>query len=473
MILNSARRPKLRDLLLTLYGLDFLLGLVTCVFGALWFFQIPVWGFAVDDYEATIAIVGGLLIISATASVVVRHYLVSRGDNAVVTTSTDSSIEPWMRTNHSQSVIRYVSLLEDDKALIAEPLHRHYRSLVKRLCFGSRIDEASGSVNYRIKPFSGVPLLCRVHTRIKSEMTLKTLHAIQRHIYDSGIFSNSRLNDTLLPIQSDDGSEYVQYDERYVVLFPFAENVTHYSGATLAELENLAHNYGLVQKALQSIDNNLDIDALSHTRPSISWFRGDDYLFELVYENNRRAANTVDADQFVTTFRDHAEFLKSCWEEVEPLISRNERHPTPLLHDFHPHNTFFEGEQCLLIYDFEAVSHYWSEAEAVAFALHRYIREFVRLERKRGNSQAVEGIRHLGQSFLNNYSQGRGSLPSGIAGNVGVFIKKTNLAKLTEIMAWRFGLLGEDPGGRRRETMYTELRKFIMYLLEAEYFRCL
>lgn len=469
ILLNSPRRPELRDLLVLLFCLDVLLPLATCMLGFLWFYNKPLWIFAEDNYEPATVIVGGLAAFTIAASVVVRYRLAPRTTSAT-TPSTGPVTELWMRTNHSQPVIRYTPLQNDDRALIAETLCRHYRSRVTWVSFGSRIDEDSGTANYRIKPSSGAPLLCRVHRRIKSEMTLQTLHAVQRHIHGTGVFSDSRLSEALLPISSDDGTEYVQSGGRFVVLFPFAENVTHYSGATLAELSGLAHAYGRVQKALQSVNCDLDLEALSHTRPDISWFLGDEYLFELVCENNKRAAKAANPDAFVTTFRDHADFLRSIWAEVKPLIKRDERHARPLLHDFHPHNTFFEREQCLLIYDYEAVSHYWSESEAVGFALHRFVREFIRLDRERGNARTTEEIHPLGEVFLEGYSEGRGSLPSDILGNVGLFIKKTNLAKLTGIMAWWYELLGKDPGGRRRETMYAELQKFIMYLREAEQF---
>ena len=168
-------------------------------------------------------------------------------------------------------------------------------------------------------------------------------------------------------------------------------------------------------------------------------------------------------------FDQQEDFLRKTWREVKPYLTHIETRPEPLLHDFHPHNTFFQDDRCVLIYDYEATSRYWSETEALAFAVHRFTREHIRVLRERGHSAAETEIPKVVDTFLEHYTLGGMVVSPDFKIILYSEIKRANLAKLLSIMSHQYRI-SEDPARRSEDVWYAEVVKFISYLKEAEHF---
>src|SRR5437867_3815625 len=97
-------------------------------------------------------------------------------------------------------------------------------------------------------------------------------------------------------------------------------------------------------------------------------------------------------------------------------------------------NTFFKNDKCVLIYDYEAVSCFWPEAEALAFTVHRFIREYIRFLKDRGGHEVEENITRAVNFFLEEYARGGMPIPHNFSANLRLEIKTTNLSKLLSIM---------------------------------------
>jgi hypothetical protein len=333
----------------------------------------------------------------------------------------------------------------------------------------ARIDEKSASLNYRVQGAGQKPVLLRIHRRISTEHALVTLQAVQRHVFDSGVFGDSRFNECLLPLRSTHGGAYEQFKGLFVEVYPFAENVEHYSGDSLAQVESLAARYGSVQKALQRLSPSVDLGCFDRLRPEISWFEGDKVRFDRISDDNAAAMRLSGPDRFDILFHQHRKFLNTVWREIEPHLGSIDKFGGPLLHDLHPHNTFYQSGGCVLIYDYEATSRYWSHSDALAFAVHRFVREYIRSLRERKVPRVEEEIPKVVDTFLEHYASQGLPVPPTFTANLGIAMKITNLGKLLYIMADHYNLQ-EDRARRQPDILYAEAVKFLAYLQEAECF---
>jgi hypothetical protein len=279
--------------------------------------------------------------------------------------STTINLEKWMKTNHSKATIDYVKVHSDHTASeirshdIKEIVKRYYRTHIGRFLRIRIIDEDSGTLNFRIVNYERKSILLRIHKRITNEDTINTLQHIQRYIFESEIFADSQFDKCLIPLPSISGRTFEHFKNKFVEVYPFAEKVTHYSGQNMDQVKSFAYKYGCVQKTLQKLDLNSDPDGMIRSRPYINWFRGDAELFDLICESNKRAIKEKSDDVFTAFFNRHQGFLRSIWNEVRPMLENIKDQGKPLLHDLHPHNTFFKNDKCVLIYDYEAVSLFW------------------------------------------------------------------------------------------------------------------
>lgn len=385
--------------------------------------------------------------------------------------STSQSPSLWLPTNHSQATINYKPVVESDvRTKIDRILREFYGAYVGRIYKIELVNEPSATLNYRVQGFAKKPILLRFHKIVSSEQALVALQSIQRHVFESGVFSDSPINNCLIPLPSTSGRTFEQSDNQLIEVYPFADGVVHYSGKSLTQVENLARKYGLVQKALRDLDAGINLSLLGNLHPYMSWFQGDQSLFDLICKINGRAILKSNPDSFSLLFGQYQSFLKKVWHEVKPYLAQEaDILPKPILHNFHPHNTFFQGDKCVLIYDYDPVLKNTSEVDALAFALHRFIREYLRSLLQRGHVEVEAEIPAVVDTFLEHYSLAGLPVPPDFKNNLSLAIKKTNLARLLQIMSVVYRMAND--GDRRDERIwYAELVKFISYLEEAEHF---
>lgn len=431
--------------------------------------QKPFWFLQSSNFEQTTVILGFI----TTLTVGFSKYLKSQNHGLLTNPSQSSPSQLpslWIPTNHSKAIIEYEAVYnKDQKSQLDEILQKHYGAYVGKFYKIDLVDEESGTLNYRVKGLRRKPTLLRIHKRITSEIALNTIQTIQRHLFESGIFSESPVRNRLMPLPANSGRMYEQFNGRFIEIYPFADDVSHYSGENLRQIESVANEYGSVQKMLQNLDPSVDLNQLTGIEPYISWFKGDVSLFDLICEISNRASKGANPDKMTIMFNDHQSFLKEIWQEIKPQVSNFSSDSKPVLQGFHPHNTFFQNDKCVLIYDYESVSKNSSESEALAFTIHRFIREYIRLLKLRGYPVAESEIPKIIEVFLMSYEAGRGFVPSNFISNLGLYLKISNLARLVQNMEWNYKIT-KDPSDRSENAWYSELIKFISYLKEAKYF---
>lgn len=329
----------------------------------------------------------------------------------------------------------------------------------------SYVDEPSGTLNFRVKVKEyKTPLLLRIHKRINDEEKLKLLHRLQVHVYNSRVFSDG-LGQCLLPIISQaTNQDYAVHRDHYVSLSRFADTVQHYGGRTEQELASVAAKYGALQDCLQHFEGLGG--SMSGRSESESWSRFDEPLYKLVRDLARKASN-ANAGSFAQLFERHAGYLDDICHEVEDLnIARSAK---PLLHDFHPHNTFCDTNRCVLIYDFEDVAMGSSEPVALAFAIHRFVRQYIinSMPPSRRETKTIEPLVDL---FLDRYQLGGMKVSEDFKISLHLYIKLVNLMKLLHVMCYFFRLEA-DPALRTEHQWFQALQNFLGFLREAQLFR--
>jgi len=160
-----------------------------------------------------------------------------------------------------------------------------------------------------------------------------------------------------------------------------------------------------------------------------------------------------------------------------------------ILHDLHPHNTlFFKGSRnhnCAIIHDYTQTG-LWNHEWILAFTMHRFVREYVmrRIVKKganfyEGNMDDRNARRICNDGcgiFMTEYLEGFSSIcKSGVTldrdfdRNRVQYIKCSNLGKLVN-SARNVSGLDSDVYQRGEKRVLGELRKFVKFMKEADYF---
>ncbi len=175
-------------------------------------------------------------------------------------------------------------------------------------------------------------------------------------------------------------------------------------------------------------------------------------------------------------------------DECKKVWPRDNTHTGLYLHDFHPHNTLFHGNDkykgCVLIYDFTHTD-LWDHRWVVAFSLHRFVREHIlRPSNEFGAEGAVEKsatdianiCRNCAKFFISEYESGYYSGCGRVSGldneffsNLSTFIKCSNIGKLISVTE-KLSEVAPDSYGRSEERILGEFRKFVKFMDEADSF---
>lgn len=369
----------------------------------------------------------------------------------------------WIYTPHSDPRINLVDVTKDLslRQEITTLLFQLYGYTLRADAHIWYVSEVCGTLNFKVFiEERDVPLLLRIHKRITDEARIKLLHRVQCYVYDRGVFSDG-LGRCLVPIETRATDQnYGIFNGLYVSLSEFASNVTHYGGHSIEEVINFASKYGALQQCLQNA--SFDVPVLG--RPSLeSWSRLDRSFFELISSSAKRLS-AIGAENYARVFVDNYDYLLAVFDELQDIkVTRNAK---PLLHDLHPHDTFFSGDKCVLIYDYEDVASGLDESTTLAFSLHRFVRELFVHRRDRLPAEIERAV----DLFLEHYQKSGMPIATGFKGSLHLHIKLINLMKLLNVMAYFFGI-SRDPAARSESFWYSEITKFISYLYEASQFR--
>lgn len=389
--------------------------------------------------------------------------------------------DEWVAFNHSDPHISWRSVKERETFISLQTVLK---------CYGKcsywwvldELEENTSSVNFRVIP--GVrtePIFLRLHVGEISEARMRWVHGVRSHVLSDGVFEDSPLKHVLEPIKNLDGNPITKLDgihlrdrsaeAYYAELFPYVHNALHYPGTSLTQIESFARRFGRLQSSIKKA-------------PADKIFQGRKELYESLPENMLEKITSMSATCKSAIKVGERKPHHRLWLENRDLIDKwtkkcvsylSERRDDQrfiLLHDVHPHNTFFRGDVCDLIYDFEQVDEY-SHGDAVAFSIHRFVREWVRSKDSRGyfsrDDDPRPAISRAVDVFIKGYSECGPGLPTDFAKELSLRIGVTAINKLWAAM-WYAIDPDACPYKRSRSFYFSEVNKFLQCLKEASFF---
>lgn len=377
----------------------------------------------------------------------------------------DAPVVPWQRINHSDPGIQYSAPEPEIAAAIGRIVTTQYRKALGSVREIQCIVEDTGSRNYRVVTERAGCVLIRwqrfeLAREDDERKRWERVLSIHRQIADAEVFTEG---DALRPIESDRGSPIVTDETSFVFAFPYVEGVVHYPGDEHA-LMSVAGGFGRVQKQIAGLPQG--DDPVAATSPD--WLASGWSQFVQVHEKSR-----VEWEQGEVKGDALRAYYQHRWR-IHEAAREAYLFPTPQVGDgpaqyngFHPHNAFFRGTACVLIYDYDTVSVRWPVHEPLAVAIHRTVRETLRHRLHGGDAFAERDIPRLVTIFLQNYQRAGGFVPDRFLDHFPAALRRIMLMKLVSVMAFLMRLR-RDPSGRGTGTLRSEVRKFIMFLLEAD-----
>lgn len=385
----------------------------------------------------------------------------------------------WGRTNHSKHQIRYRSVLHEHWVEIGEAARKFFDKHVASIKTIEQLDEDTGTLNFRVDSEGKEPILFRVHKKVREEdiVVLDVIHRLAEKV-SSELPEFSHYLSPLKPSGKDRprGCQTSAGFGALLSAYNFLDKANHFSGYTLGELESVGEKFGRMQSVLSKMARDLlskiDFAPLEKMRTDLAFGTID--IFELYKEiarelpNRERSSTIIDIPyDLMRNARDIlARAVERC-DEARYLMDRSQSPVTVALLDFHPHNTLVKDKKCVLIYDFEGCLPQVNQAAALAFGVHRFTREWIiKSPETHGSRDKVQAMRAR-DAFLESYKRGGGEVPGDFDRKFPALIRWMNMHKLLGIYQL-FNGRREDRSMRSIKTFWDEMRKFVMYIQEAE-----
>lgn len=461
----------------------------------------------------------------------------ARRTSASIEQDEDKSIQPWRKVNHSFPELRWATAEEEcspNVTSVREFLYKNsspFFRLVSLLDLGGKINERlledTGTENYRVLSFLWPSLFIRVykHADVKSSLAdieLRTRVAgylirwDRRRRYVPDIFEwkyarglepqklRSRLRKGLARERIGCLHRSTFGIEQSIPgqIFPYIDAETHFCG-NLEQITSFAKKFGGLFGLLSELEEEANI-AGTEGNKIVALIRDTSKEGTLGDLPPRRITRHPDAPDNINCAwsRIKAKALEDKENPVFRLIFQNNGELKPwleasiaaaiearmasrtertylLLHDVHPHNTLFVGNECVLILDYSWIGD-WPHSEVLAFTMHRFVREFVRLKAEQDGhfNNAAVNCRTGVEAFLQSYQEGFRSvgrddylpLPIDFDSNLWKYIAAANIDKFISSSERCLGLRAESIG-RTVERQHGEVRKFVRFLHEAQSFK--
>ena len=374
----------------------------------------------------------------------------------------------WLKTNHSKSIINWVPVEEQEWAKVVDITRQYYTNRIGEPREIASPTHTQGSDSYKVEDRDADvhPIFLKLFRAPRPDDQLETLFAIHRCIADSNIFSEEH-SECLRPLSTVNGLDWVRQEPSLnlkgpAVAFRFLTEatkgeVTHFKGTSEAEIESVGYKLGWINDAL--IGSDLKPMSPQH-------FPWDDALWDEVIERVGEDTRIVNRTLYLA--KAEKELIESTNDEIRHLKAQL-REFRMTLHDFHPHNVFVSGDECILVVDFEGARMDWPEEGSYVFALHRMCREYIRrIVRGSSGLLPADVARPAAEAFLNGYKQKRPEVVKDISRISFQWAKAINFAKLMNNIAYEVTNLREDSTKRSEEQHYREVIKFVSYLKELD-----
>lgn len=398
--------------------------------------------------------------------------------------------KPWERTNHSDFKIRLQEVPPDEFHEIKDAIQTHYDNKedinAEEISVIERIAEDTGSANFKITQSNGKDtILFRVNKRITDPGKIARIHALAGYFVDSEVLDAAGRK-CLKPIEAKtpfpQGCSKIHGEGGgYLAAYRYAEADSHFRGQSPDELQSVAEEFAKFQAALANLKNarpDITLEKPGRSAGALNYY-GDDpakRYFEILEESEKRMKkllrNWYDIPYVVIcgskdVLSQAATVLQKGMRLLKPEAPND---ATAANLDLHPHNTLVKDKKCVLIYDFEHCYLQPNQEASLAFAVHRFTREwFIKDPDFPGYTKPAE-VQATTKDFLISYEQAGGFIPEGFITRLHLLILWANFQKLLSIYDKLAGHT-EDKAGRTPRTLVSELRKFVTYIQEADSYR--
>lgn len=398
-----------------------------------------------------------------------------------------ASPKPWEKTNHSDFKIRLQEVPREEIDEIKDAIKKNYSEEdinVEEISAIEQIAEDTGSANFKITRLNGKrhPILFRVNKRITDLDSIKRVHALACYfseVVDPEWCKCLKPFETNTPFPQGCPKIFGEEKGGYLAAYQYAEADSHFTGRSLDELRSVAAGFAKFQVALANLKNSrpeITLKTPPKSAGALNYYGSDPvrrYKEIVVNETKVRVEkltrnwydipymiiySSLDAlDQAATVLQQGMRLLKPGAPDDA----------TAAYLDLHPHNTLIKDNECVLIYDFESCYLQPNQEASLAFAVHRFTREwFIKDPDFPGYTQAAN-VQEATKAFLTSYRDAGGFVPSEFISRLPLFILWANFQKLLSIYDKLTGR-NEDKSGRTPRTLVSELRKFVTYIQEAE-----
>lgn len=389
---------------------------------------------------------------------------------------------PWGETNHSKYVIELKPVSEEWNTEIETAVFLYFKAYVDKIDRIVQIKEDSGSANFVILSHPQ-PILFRVNKRLNEENAIKAIVSLSEYFEQKKVLPDSPVRDYIVPLrgskpfpQGCPGIWNLEDKMGYLTAYHYVDNAVHYSGRFEHELRSVATEFARFQAALTVRSETtplIDLGPLIFPRKDLSYDQShpaqkyEEYKTKFMNDNTTMDIYDIphgllkNSDKILKHAKERLEGATFLWE------SRGKTRGCAAYLDFHPHNTLVDRNsgKCLLIYDFESCLPQFNQDASLSFALHRFTREYIRQQ----GSPDKNKVKEARDIFLSAYAEGGGYVPADFTERLPALIRWVNLHKLFYI----YGVFlreNSDFTKRLPLTKWEEMRKFIMYIQEADYY---
>lgn len=390
---------------------------------------------------------------------------------------------PWGKTNHSKYEISLKSVKRGWQREIEDAASRYFGAYLGQISHVYQIDEDSGSANFPVFSEQCLPILFRVNRRLIRPEAIQTIALISEHLYQHNVLPDSPVRDFFVPLkataplpQGCPGIGGFQGKVPYLTAYRYVSNANHYSGRLDTELLSVATEFARFQVALNHLPTeapDIDLRPLEILRPDLSY---DQSHPAQKYEEHKTTflSETITYDSSYIphgVLKNSDRLLRHAIEQLEGAAflweTRDKPKSCAAYADFHPHNSLVDPNNgnCLLIYDFESCARQFNQDISLAFAVHRFTREWI-LQR---GPASKDSARKATEIFLSGYTAGGGCVPQDFTKRLAALIRWANFHKLFFLYEV-FLKKSSDFTARTLVTKWEEMRKFIMYIQEADFY---
>ncbi len=238
-------------------------------------------------------------------------------------------------------------------------------------------------------------------------------------------------------------------------------NGFRYAG-TQEQLVAVAREFGILDNALATLPN---ADKISEQKTVLGFDPPTDLIGVLRNITARPAAN--DFEQLLHSYVSFLIELVDQYAQSRTGIDPFDGLPRQIIHrDLHPHNVIFgrqgNGFGLLCIHDFEQLC-YSELLRDAAFALHRFVRQYIIHQRLADNGHLKDHVRSAARLFLDEYTA-YSPLSQKEIDAISRMIQLEHLGRVFIVLDIYYNKDNRDP------TLVGELEKQIMSIQEAQFF---